>query len=73
MEAAHKDGVDLETLLLLTLQEGPWAGMLSGGGRRKTTWISYRKIAGAISPLGILPGFENQISEKKEGRSQMFL
>ena len=32
MEVAHRDGVDLETLLLLILQEGPWAGMLSGRG-----------------------------------------
>lgn len=68
MEVAHRDGEDLETLLLLILQEGPWAGMLRHVGRRKLPGSLIKKIAGAISPLGILPGFENQISEKKEGR-----
>ena len=29
MEVAHRDGVDLETLLLFILLEGPWAGVLS--------------------------------------------
>ena len=77
MEVAHTDGVDLETLLLLILPEGPWAGVLSSRGSEKNYLdllnLLNKEIAGAISYLGILPGFENQISEKKEGRPQMFL